>query len=422
MLSQSVINLIDTAMVGSLGEASLAAVGLASYLNFVAVSFVLGLSSAVQSLVARRRGQQRFAEMAVPVNSGLLLSLLFALPLSLLLIQLSAPLTALLNQDEAVLDIAEQYLDYRLLGLTAIAMNLSLRGWWNGTLRPGVYLRTLLVSHLLNVAISYCLIFGKLGLPAMGAAGAGLGTALALMLGAGINLVLVWRDGNQQRLLRFQGSVRRSVATVLRQSIPHSTQQVFFSAALMVLFWIIGKLGSDEQAIAHVLINLALFLILPAVGIGVAATSLVSEALGSGDTRRARQTGWDAVNTALMLLLLLSLPMWLIPEALLGLFLHSASLVEQAAPLLQITGLAICLDCAALVLTQALLGAGANRLVMFITTSGQWCFYLPLAWLAGPQFGWGLTGIWIVQLIHRCLSSVAFIYIWARGDWSNIRI
>jgi len=421
MLSQSVLNLIDAAMVGSLGDTALAGVGAGSYANFVAVSLILGLSSGVQAMVARRRGQGRLAEMARPVNWGLLVSVLFALPLSLIFIHFSTPIIALISSDTAVIEIGSDYFDYRTMAMLAVGMNLSFRGWWNGIKQPGSYLATLIFIHLVNVALSYALIFGHLGLPAMGAAGAGLGTAIALYLGVIVNGFLMWRRARQYGFLRYRKGAP-SLGSLLRLSVPHSLQQFFFAAGICTLFWIIGQLGTEDQAIAHVLINLALFLILPGVGFGIASTSLVSHSLGEQNTEQACQWGWDTIKTALSIITLLSLPLWLLPETVLGLFIQSEALLERATPLLQITALAICLDTAAIVLAQAMLGAGANRPVLYISTFGQWLFYLPLAWLVGPYLGFGLLGIWLVQLLHRTLSSLAFAYVWSRRQWTDITV
>ena len=78
MASQNVLNLVDTAMVGALGPTALAAVGLASFANFMAMAFVMGLSSGVQAMAARRNGQGRESETAVPLNGGLLLAVAIA--------------------------------------------------------------------------------------------------------------------------------------------------------------------------------------------------------------------------------------------------------------------------------------------------------------------------------------------------------
>jgi Na+-driven multidrug efflux pump len=210
--------------------------------------------------------------------------------------------------------------------------------------------------------------------------------------------------------------------TLLQLSIPSSLQQLIFAMSIMVLFSIIAQLGTDELAISQVLINLALLLILPAVGLGMAATTLVSQALGNQDTNLAASIGWDVVKVATLILMILSTPLWLIPDAILGLFIHDLDIVDKARLPLQITGLAICLDTAAIIFTHALLGAGANRTVMLISTLGQWFFYLPLAWIIGPYLGGGLLGIWLVQLLHRGLSSVVFAYIWSLKRWVHIRL
>ena len=421
MLSQSLLNLVDAAMVGHLGETALAGVGIAGYANFIAISCIIGLSSAVQSLVARRQGEGRRDEMARPVNAGIILALLIALPLSLLFATGSDALLGLMSHDPAVLAIANDYFDYRIASMVAVGINFSLRGWWNGTYRPMVHLRLLVLMHLLNIGLSYGLIFGRFGLPALGAPGAGLGTSMALTAGCLLNALMVWRDARQHGFLKAKRD-RKALSRVLRLSLPHSLQQLLFAVAIAVLFWIIGQIGTQEQAIAHVLINLALFLILPGVGLGMASTSLVSHALGRNQPGEAQQWGWDVIKTALAIICLLSLPMWLVPDQILALFMTDPQLIDQARLPLQITGLAICLDAATLVLTQALLGAGAHRLVMMVSVSGQWLFYLPLAWLFGPHLGFGLTGIWLVQLVHRSLSSLVFISIWRRRHWADIKL
>ncbi|WP_415900834.1 MATE family efflux transporter [Neptuniibacter sp. QD48_11] len=422
MLSQSLLNLVDAVLVGQLGEASLAGVGIGGYANFVAISLILGLSSGVQTLVARHQGEGQNDHAASPVHWGLLISLIFALPVSCVLIYYSGSIVSLMTDDSAVQDISEAYFDYRTAAMLAIGLNLSFRGWWNGTKRPATYFKVLIATHLLNVIISYCLIFGELGLPRLGAPGAGLGTAIALYIGALLNAVMVYKDAKTNGLFKFSTQQASSIYRVIKLAIPHSIQQFFLALAICILIWIIGQLGTSEQAIAHVLINLSLFLILPAVGFGVACTSLVSHSIGEDNYQEAARWGWDVIVTALVCISLLSIPLVIFPEAVLSAFLQSEQLIDIAVLPLQLTALAICLDAAAIVLTQALLGVGANRSVLLISTFGQWCFFLPLAWLFGPILGFGLLGIWIVQIVHRLLSSVIFIRIWSQQHWQKVKI
>ncbi len=421
MLSQSLLNLIDTIMVGSLGETALAAVGIGGYSGFLAISLILGLSSSVQTLVARQRGSDKLQSMAQPLGWGLLLALAITLPLTLLFWSISEPLTALFSNDAAALTQAQSYFEYRLSGLLAIGISLCYRGYWNGSNRPVRYLRILLLVHLINVPLNYVFIFGAFGFNGIGAPGAGLGTSLSLYIGAALIVLASWKDTRQRGLFDSAGINLHNSILLLRLSVPHSLQQAFFAASVAVLFWIIGQLGTQQQAIAHILINLSLLLILPGVGLGIASTTLVSQALGQNRSEEALNWGWDVIKTAFVIMLLLSLPMWLAPDLLLSAFLKSPAAIEEARLPLILTGIAICVDAAAIVLTQSLLGAGASRTVMLVTTLGQWCFYLPLAWLTGPVLGYGLVGIWLVQILHRGLSSLIFIAIWQRQHWVHIR-
>lgn len=421
MTSQSLINLVDTLMVGTLGGKALAGVGLGGYANFMAIAVVLGLGAGVQAMVARRKGEGDRENYAVPLSAGLLLGIGISLPIITLFLLVSDPLMALLAPDEAVHAEATPYFQARIAGAAAVAMNFSFRGYWNGINRSAIYMRTLVTTHLANVVISYGLIFGAFGLPKLGATGAGIGTSLALYLGSLLYLLQTWQHGRKHGFMRTWPT-RTTFVNILRVSVPNSIQQFFFAAGLTALFWIIGRIGSDEVAVAHVLITLVLFLILPAIGLGLSATSLVGQAQGRQDPRDAYRWGWDVTRLAMLLLFLMAVPMWLLPELILGFFLHEPSLVELGRLPLMITGVAVCLDGIAIVFTQALLGAGAARSVMMVTLSVQWFFFLPAAYIIGPVLGHGLLGVWIMQATQRLVTSSLLGWLWHRRHWTHIQL
>ncbi|WP_299232699.1 MATE family efflux transporter [uncultured Halomonas sp.] len=419
MLSQSLINLIDAAMVGSLGEVPLAGVGIGGYVMFMVTALVFGLSSGVQAQTARRHGEQAWTRLAMPLNAGLMIATVLSLPITLLCLWQAPTLMALINQDPTVNAEAVAYFRWRVLSLAAVAMIFCFRGYWNGIQRTGLYLRIILVMHAINVVASLGLIFGYLGLPAMGAAGAGAGTTLSLFVGAFIWAFVSLRHARPGGLLAALPH-RLTLLTTLRLAGPHSFQQLWFAAGYAVLFWILGQVSTASVAVGHVLVNLSLLMILPGVGLGMAAMSLVGQALGRDELADAHRWGWEVVYLAWLCLALIALPMVLLPDAVLGLFLHDAALVELARLPLRLTALMIVLDAAALVLAQALLGAGANRTVMTTTLSLQWLLFLPLAWLVGVWFEQGLVGIWWVQLAYRSLNSLWFAGIWQRRRWQRL--
>ncbi len=421
MLSQSLINLVDAAMVGPLGERALAGVGLGSYANLVAVALLMGLGSAVQATVARRRGAGRQDQCAAPLGAGQLLAALLGLPLALAGWLAAPRLLALLGADPAVAAIGSDYLRWRVLAAAAVGANFVLRGYCNASHAAAAYLRILLAVQLGNAALSYALIHGRCGLPPLGAAGAGLGSCLALYAGALLQAAHCWRGARASGFLRRRPRAAE-LRALLRLALPHSLQQCLFAVGVALLFRIIGTLGSAELAVAHVLVNLALLLILPAIGLGMAATTLVSHSLGAGDIDAAQRWGWAVVRTALAGLALLGVPFWLCPDAVLGLFVADPQLLELGRWPLRLTGLGMVLDAGALVLAQALLGAGASRTVMLVTLGNQWLVVLPLSYLLGPVLGYGLLAIWSLYILQRGLASAVFALLWRRRAWARMTL
>jgi len=421
MASQNVLNLVDTAMVGRLGPDALAAVGIGSIASFVSVAFIMGLSSGVQAMAARRLGEGKTVDMAVPLNGGLLVALCLALPLSILLFALTPKLFPILHSDPQVIEQGVPYLQVRLVGMASVGMNFAFRGYFNGVSRSGLYLRTLLVMHGVNIVLNYLLIFGKLGFPELGTTGAAVGTIVATYVGSATYVMLGWRHardaGFGHRLPSWS-----TVHTMVRLSVPAGLQQLFMAAGFLTLFWIIGRLGTTQLAAANVLVNLTMVTMLPGLGLGMAAASLVGQALGRGDAEDAHQWAWDVVAVAVAGMVPLGLPMLLAPEVLLGVFTSDVGTIEAARLPLQIVGGSIVLDAVGLVLLNALLGAGDARTVMGVSISLQWGLFLPAAFLVGPWLGHGLVGIWVVQLLQRGAQAGAFATIWHRGRWSSVRV
>jgi len=421
MMSQNILNLVDAAMVGQLGKTELAAVGLASFVNFVAAAVFMGFSSGVQATVARRIGEGKESIAANPLNGALLLILIAAIPVSILLTLFSFDIMGFLNDDKNVVIVGSEYLDMRLIGIMAVGMNFSFRGYLSAIKMTKFYFKTIVTMHAVNIFLNYVLIFGHWGFPELGAKGAGLGTTISLFAGTFMYLYLTIKHTK-----RFGFGLHLPQMNTIRQlvkiSVPASLQQLFFSIGFTLLFWIVGKLGTDELAVAHVLTTLTLVAILPSIGFGMSAGTLVGQALGRKEVDDAHQWAWDTSKIAALFITLISLPMFFVPELVLSVFLHEQNVIELATVPLQLVGIAIIIDAVNLVLMSALQGAGATRIVMIVSIVCQWVIFLPLAWFVGPYMGMGLTAIWLTQGLYRLFQVGWFIMLWQKRDWAKIEI
>ncbi len=421
MASQNIVNLVDTAMVGTLGDEALAAVGMSSFVNFMAVAFMMGMSSGVQAMCARWKGAGRSGEIALPLNGGLVIAALLCIPMTVVLYAATPAILAVLAPEPAVAQIGSDYLQYRILGMTAVGMNFTFRGYWNAMNMSRLYMATLISMHLCGIALNWVLIFGNLGAPALGAEGAGLSNAISVYIGLAVYVSLAWRHGRREGFLAGLPS-RETLATIFRISFPAGVQQLLFASGMVALFAILAHVGTKEVAAGNVLINVMLVAILPSIGFGLAAATLVGQSLGAGNVDEAYAWGWRVARFAAGFVALISLPAVVAPELVLSPFLHDQATRELAVWPLRIAALFSPLECVAAVLMNAHLGAGSSRTVLAVSVATQWGAFLPVAWLLGPGLGFGMIAIWLAQAAYRMLNLSLFSWSWRRRAWATVRM
>lgn len=421
MLSQNILNLVDTAMVGHLGNVALAASGYGGFASYMSVAFILGLAAGVQALAARRLGEGRESETAIPLNGGLILSLALGLPLSFILYQAAPWIMSILTPDPDVVEYAAPYLQIRLLSMVAVGMNFCFRGYLSAVHMTRYYLMTIVTMHIINVTLNWVLIFGHFGSPAYGVVGAAMATSISLITGTLIYFVIAWRIAHHHGFLHRLPSWK-ILWQQIKLSLPNSFQQLMFSSGLVMLLYILGRVGTAEVAAGNVLMNIMLVSLLPAMGLGMATSTLVGNALGRNEPQDARRWGWNgAVLTGLygvtvMLILVLA------GRPFLSVFLTNPDTLELAFLPLMVSAAVIVIDLMGMALMSALLGAGDTMTPLRISIIGQWLFFLPLAWLVGPTLGYGLLGVWLVQAVYRLAQALMFIFAWHRGEWDKIKI
>ncbi len=422
MLSQNLLNLVDTAFVGRLGGAALGAVGIGGFATFMLMTLVMGpASGGVQAIVSRRVGEERHSETAVALNGGILLALALGIPISLLGATLTPHLFPLLNADPDVVAAGVPYVQVRVLSLAPVAINFAFRGYWNGVSMPRMYMRTLLVIHATNIALDWILIFGNLGAPALGTFGAGLASAIATTVGA---LYYVRLGFKYARDAGFAHGLpdRETMATMVRLGVPAGLQQFTFFLGFTTLFWMIGKVGTLELGAASVLINMTLVAVLPGMGLGMAAATFAGRARGRGDIDDAERWGWGVVRVGCVYAVVLATVFISIPDALLRVFVVDEALIELARWPLRVVGLGLVFDVSGIVLSNALQGVGDMRRVLLVSLTLQWGLMLPAVYLVGPVLGHGLLAIWSVLVVWRGLSVMVYGFLWHRRDWADIDV
>ncbi len=419
MVSQNLLNVVDTAMVGSLGDVALAATGIGGFANFMAMSLIMGLSAGVQSITARRFGAGHHETLAVALNGGLLIAAIWAVPWMAALHELAPALFSLLVDDPAVSEQAVPYFQWRLMAALGVGMNFSFRGYWNGINQPKLYMSTLVISHLCNLLLNWVLIYGRLGAPALGTEGAAIASAASTYVASVTYLILGLQRAIPSGFLCRRPSIA-DLAALVRVALPASLAQFFMATGYTALMWIVGLTGTAPLAAANVLLTVTLVAVLPGLAFGFVAASLVGQALGRDDIDDAEAWGWDVVKLGALTLGLMGLPMLALPEGLLGFFLQESTTIALAVPALRLVGATMAIDAVGLVLLNALYGAGHSRPVMVVGTTLQWGIGLPLAYLFGPILGLGLVWMWGAMMLYRASQAAIYAWMWRQRQWARL--
>jgi Na+-driven multidrug efflux pump len=265
------------------------------------------------------------------------------------------------------------------------------------------------------------LVFGAGPLPAMGGPGAGLALTVAGAIGGVLQLALALRRGALPGFLQSRPAAGGAGA-VGALAWPISLQQALLQVGFVVAYLIVARLGVATVAATNVLITLASVPAQLAVGLGVAAATLVGQTLGRGDAAEARRWGWRVAAIGLLASAPFALAALFATRPLVGVFLHDPVAQGIALWPVRIVGFSVVAQTSVQVISFALRGAGATRISAGIAFAAQWAIELPLAWLLALPLGFGLVGLASIQAAVVIAHAGVIALVWAGGSWTAHRM
>lgn len=416
MVSLNLMGLVDTFLIGKLGTEALAASGLALFLLFIHTSPLLGFSTAVQALTAKAVGEKRLNEASSSLNLAIFLSLGLGLILTIGAISLSSFYLGLMTKDKLVQNYGVAYLDARLLGMVAIGITHSFRGFWTSISKPRIYLKIILVSHIFNALLSYALIFGLWGFPKYGIAGAGYGSTLATFLAVFMHFgVIIFQKTDFGFFRKF--SSPGLLKELIIQSVPSGMQQLLFALGHAVFLSLIARLGAKELAASNVIVSLAIILIYPGMAMGMMASTYAGREVAAGNKERAYWWVSEILKVSILFALLVSLPLVFFPSSILSLFIQDQAVVTLGKWPLALFGLSLAFEIAGYIYMYSFFGLGKPQVILKVNTSLQWLGLIPAVFFSLKFTSAGLIGVWLIQCFFRSLQTLIL-----KDRWKNLDI
>ncbi len=396
-LATVAMSFVDAAMAGRLGAEALAAVAVGAAVWAAVMIFSLGVLLAVPPAVSQLEGAGREVESgSVARQAGWLALGLAAVSVGFLFTV--EPILRGFGVDPAIVPTIIAYLRAVALGLPALYLFLVLRFLSEGLshTRPAMYFGVLGLG--INVVGNWSLMFGHLGMPALGAVGCGYATALVFWIQlAAMTIYVAW--GRRYRALELFAHWElpdpRMLGELLAVGLPIGVA-VFIEASLFaIVALLMGTLGTEAVAGHQIAINFASLTFMVPLGIAMAITVRVGSAAGRGDARGVARAGWTGVGLALAAQSVAAAVMILAPELVVGLYTTDPEVTRRAVDLLFLAAIFQLSDGLQVSASGALRGLKDTRAPMVITLFAYWLVGLPAGWWLTFGSGLGPRGLWI---------------------------
>lgn len=409
-LGHVMLTVTDSLMVGQLGAVPLAAASLGHSIFVLLLVLAVGISSAITPLAAIAHGGGDHAEAGIVFRQGLLINSLIGALLIIAAWGVSHFL-GLLGQPAAVLELATPYL--RIMGFSFFPMMifLSARNFIEGLswTRPAMVI--IILANGVNVFGNWVLIYGNLGMPALGLNGAGYSSLMVEAFSALAIMYFVLHDrrfDRYQPLLQFRTFNTRMIRRLLRIGIPSGLQYFFEAGSFSFSAIMMGWIGTTALAAHQIAISLASISFMIILGISHAGTIRVAHAVGRRDGAEIRMAGMTATGLALTLMSIAAITFVIFRDQLPKLYVDSANVIELASALLIFAALFQLSDGMQAIGHGVLRGMTDVTVPMFIAIIAYWVIGLPSGYVFGFILGMGARGIWLGFVAGLTTAAVFF--------------
>jgi MATE family multidrug resistance protein len=412
------MGIVDTIMVGRLPDSAVAigATGLGQSLYHSVAIFGGGLLLGLDTFVAQAYGRKDLHDARISLVNGLFLALALT-PILMLAVSFWPPLMQHFGISAELVEPMRPFLHALNWGTLPLLTYFALRRYLQAENVVLPIMFALISANVVNAIGDWALIYGHLGLPAMGITGSGWATCVARIYMAGVLAVtLLWVE-SKRSLPKWTGAVRidlRRVTALLKLGAPAATQILLEIGAFAAATALVARLGPVPLSGHEIALNCAALTFMVPLGISSAAAVRVGQQLGRRDPAGARRAGWSAIVLGAGFMTCSGLVFVSIPSWIARLFSPDLVVIRTGARLLLVAAAFQLFDGLQTVATGALRGAGDTKTPMLANFVAYWLIGLPVGYLLCFKLGWGAVGVWIGLCAGLMMIGSGLLLAWHR--------
>ena len=321
------------------------------------------------------------------------------------------------------------YYDILMLGAVGVYGQMAAASYFTGRGKTRIVFWANLIGNALNIALDPVLIFGWWGLPRMGIAGAAYATVGAMFVQMVILVITAQRkpvdlnSGSNSIIRLFDYSI---ISRILRFGVPAGLYTILNMLSFTIFVFVTGGVGDLELAVSNACFTVNYLLVAPIEGFSLGASTLVSQALGRGDSEAAVHDAHRTLFLGVGFIAVCSLVVLLLAHPILGMF---ASRAGASAAEFQSLGFTLFVlmaawqvfDAADVILSGALKGGGDTKFVMWWMLVVAFVIWLPVVFVV-RRFHNTMPTLWSTMILYVVVICVGSLIRWRRGGWKMVKL
>ena len=421
-MAQTIINFTDTAFLGHLGVIALGASMLAGLFYFVFTTVAAGFAIGIQIIVARRFGEKNFGRIGVIFEHGSLFVLLLGLILFSILYFFSDQLLLWLIDSQNIYEASIDYIKYRQFGIAFVCFNFLYRALYVGISNTKVITYSTAIMAVVNIALDYCLIFGKCGFPQMGIGGAALASLCAEVSAFAFftlysYITLRKREFGMFKIHRLESEL---MGRILKISTPTMVQKLFSFSVWFIFFVLIEKMGETAAGISSITRSIYMILITPCFAFSTTTNTLVSRIIGEGRLNQIFPT----INKVLKNCMLCTIPIVIFvaifPMQIAGIYTDDLDFARLVVP-------SILVICGGTIFQgigngyfEAVSGTGNTSAALYLESAVLVVYILFI--FAMTHLTTRVELVWTAEILYGALLGILCFYYMKSARWDKKRI
>lgn len=413
-------SIVDLFFVGRLGPAAISAVTISGTAVSILLMLGLGITVGCTALVSQAIGAGNRDRASMVTIQSLLMAAVLSL-VTAAAFPFASSCLKILGAGPGVAKIGTSYLQVSLIGSFTMYMSITFAAVLRGAGDAVTPLKIIGLGNLINIVLDPLFIFGWIGMPAFGVTGSAIATVIARFIATALLAKVFFIDGHEHfhlhvRDLKPHG---KTIWEMLRIGVFGSGQMLTRSLSALALVRIVAIFGIVPVAAYGIGMRLWMAVLMPAMGFGNAAATLVGQNLGAHKPERSVRAAWFATTMCAAVALAAGIAFILFAEPLVAVFNSQKEVVAIGSGLLYWLGATMPFFAFSLVLGRAMNGAGDTFWPMLMTAFVMLAIRVPLAYSLADAWQ-SLTGVWVALAASNVLQGMLFALVFWWGRWKRI--